>query len=288
MDLQSALRATRQWVPFASRTIAYGTVSLTLGPLTRDRRASLWAMRRWCQTSAHGLDIETEASGLENVPSSGGGAGAPPRAYVYCSNHQSVLDILVLGGVLPGDFKWAAKRSLMKIPFLGWHLQLAGHVPVDRNAGTPLGGRGDRPLRGGAPEGQAAPRLPRGDAERGRRAPPVQERGLLRGGARGRAGGPRGARRHARADEEGRPRRGDGRMRNVRVRIGAPIEPKREGREAARVQDIRDRTHQRDRGDAPRARRAGAGAGGRGASPSTRTSPRATGPRRKARRVRLR
>src|SRR3954471_2937933 len=103
MDLYTAYRATRQWVPFASRTIAYGTVSLTLGPLTRDRAASLWAMRRWCQSSARGLSIEVKASGLENVPHG---------PYVYCSNHQSLLDILVLGSVLPGDFKWAAKRSL--------------------------------------------------------------------------------------------------------------------------------------------------------------------------------
>src|SRR5579862_815409 len=127
MVLKSALRATRQWVPFASRTIGYGTVSLLLGPLTRDRRASLWAMRRWCQTSARGLRIEVKASGLEN---------APEGPFVYCSNHQSVLDILVLGSVLRGDYKWAAKRELMKIPFLGWHLRLAGHVPGDRHAGA--------------------------------------------------------------------------------------------------------------------------------------------------------
>src|SRR3954469_24124949 len=127
MDLAEALRATRQWVPFASKTIAYGTVSLTLGPLTRDRSASLWAMRQWCRSSALGLSIDVEVSGLELVPE-------PP--FIYCSNHQSILDILVLGSVLPGDFKWAAKRSLMKIPFLGWHLRLAGHVPVDRQAGS--------------------------------------------------------------------------------------------------------------------------------------------------------
>src|SRR3954471_18731278 len=127
MDLYTAYRATRQWVPFASRTMAYGTVSLTLGPLTRDRRASLWAMQHWCRASARGLDIEVEASGMENVP---------PPPFVYCSNHQSLLDVLVLGGVLPHDFKWAAKSSLMKIPFLGWHLQLAGHVPVDRRSGS--------------------------------------------------------------------------------------------------------------------------------------------------------
>src|SRR3954471_7497120 len=98
MDLYTAYRATRQWVPFASRTVAYGTVSLTLGPLTRDRRASLWAMRHWCRSSARALDIDVVADGLENVPSG---------AFVYCSNHQSLLDILCLGGVLPGDFKWA-------------------------------------------------------------------------------------------------------------------------------------------------------------------------------------
>src|SRR4051812_7943418 len=126
MDLASAFRATRQWVPFGARTIGYGTISLTLGPFTRDHTASLWAMRNWCRSSARGLKIQVEVSGLENVP---------PAPFVYCSNHQSLLDILVLGGALTGDFKWAAKRELMKIPFLGWHLRLAGHVPVDRGGG---------------------------------------------------------------------------------------------------------------------------------------------------------
>jgi 1-acyl-sn-glycerol-3-phosphate acyltransferase len=39
------------------------------------------------------------------------------------------------GASLTGDYKWAAKRSLLRVPFLGWHLALAGHVPVDRGAG---------------------------------------------------------------------------------------------------------------------------------------------------------
>ena len=59
----------------------------------------------------------------------------PEGGLVYCSNHQSLVDILVLGATLPGDFKWAAKRSVMNVPFLGWHLRLAGHVPVDRQVG---------------------------------------------------------------------------------------------------------------------------------------------------------
>lgn len=127
MDAVTLLHAASQWVPFAARTALYGSISLTLGPLTKDHRASLWAMRRWSQVSARGLDIHVEPIDLHNVP---------PPPFVYAANHQSLLDVLVLGGVLPHDFKWAAKRSLMKIPFLGWHLALAGHVPVDRRAGS--------------------------------------------------------------------------------------------------------------------------------------------------------
>lgn len=127
MDVGTVIHAASQWLPFAARTVAYGTVSLALGPLTRDHRASLWAMRKWSQNSARGLDIHVEPIDMHNVPK-------PP--FVYAVNHQSLLDVLVLGGALPHDFKWAAKRSLMKIPFLGWHLQLAGHVPVDRRSGS--------------------------------------------------------------------------------------------------------------------------------------------------------
>ena len=56
----------------------------------------------------------------------------PSGGLVYASNHQSLVDILVLAAVLPGDFKWVAKKSLMKVPVLGWHLKLSGHVGVDR------------------------------------------------------------------------------------------------------------------------------------------------------------
>lgn len=128
MIVQDIWTAVRQWVPFVVRTVGYGMVSCFVGPFQKDHAASLWAMRRWCVTSAASLDIRIEVSGVENVPASG--------AFVYCSNHQSLVDILVLGSVLPGDYKWAAKRALMKIPFLGWHLRLAGHVPVDRGGGS--------------------------------------------------------------------------------------------------------------------------------------------------------
>ena len=80
-------------------------------------QASTWSARKWSASSANGLRIDIHALGQENVPEGG---------FVYASNHESLVDILVLGAALPGDFKWAAKRSVMNVPFLGWHLRLAG------------------------------------------------------------------------------------------------------------------------------------------------------------------
>jgi 1-acyl-sn-glycerol-3-phosphate acyltransferase len=233
MDVKSAWRATRQWVPFAARTIAYGTISLTLGPLTRDRSASLWAMRRWCQSSALGLDIAVHASGTELVP---------PGPYVYCSNHQSVLDILVLGAALPGDYKWAAKRSLMKIPFLGWHLTLAGHVPVDRRAGSrgaaEVIARFEETLRRGKP----LLVFPEGTRSEDGLVRPFKNGGFYAAVRTGVPVVPVALEGTYRLMKKGALDTGDGRMREVRVKVGAPIHPRKEGREAQRVADLRDRT----------------------------------------------
>ena len=125
MGWSQRMRWLQQWVPFGVRTIGWGTFSITVGPLTRGA-ASTWAAKKWSQSSTKGLKIRIQARGQENVPNGG---------FVYASNHESLVDILVLGAALPGDFKWAAKRSVMNVPFLGWHLRLAGHVPVDRNKG---------------------------------------------------------------------------------------------------------------------------------------------------------
>ncbi len=125
MSWAERMQWLQQWVPFSVRTMGFGLVSVTLGPLTGGA-ASTWSARRWSVSSARGLRIDIRVSGQENVVDGG---------FVYASNHESMLDILVLGASLPGDFKWAAKRSLMNVPFLGWHLRLAGHVPVDRGKG---------------------------------------------------------------------------------------------------------------------------------------------------------
>lgn len=52
---------------------------------------------------------------------------------VYMPNHLSRFDIPVLLATLPGQVRFLAKRSLLRIPVFGWALWTLGFVPVDRD-----------------------------------------------------------------------------------------------------------------------------------------------------------
>ena len=53
-----------------------------------------------------------------------GAVPADPRhPYVVVSNHESFSDILLLSH-LPWEMKWLSKAEIMRIPFLGWCMQL--------------------------------------------------------------------------------------------------------------------------------------------------------------------
>ena len=55
----------------------------------------------------------------------------PRRPYVFVSNHSSNADAFTIAR-LPWEMKLLFKRSLLKIPLLGWQLLVAGDVPIIR------------------------------------------------------------------------------------------------------------------------------------------------------------
>jgi len=83
-------------------------------------------MYRWCVGSANGLRIRRRLINEEKLQQA-------PQA-ILVANHLSSLDILVLGSFLRRDYRWLAKSSLFKVPFSGWYLRIAGHIPVYRSA----------------------------------------------------------------------------------------------------------------------------------------------------------
>lgn len=60
----------------------------------------------------------------------------PNQRYIFLSNHVSNLDPPVLIPLLPGRVSVFLKRSLMRIPVLGYGMKLAGFIPVDRDGRT--------------------------------------------------------------------------------------------------------------------------------------------------------
>jgi len=51
--------------------------------------------------------------------------------YVIISNHQSMLDTLLIN-CLRYKFKWISKIENLKVPVLGWYLKMAGYITVNR------------------------------------------------------------------------------------------------------------------------------------------------------------
>jgi len=68
--------------------------------------------------------VKVDFIGKENIDKS--------KNYIIVSNHRSYMDILLAGAVIPLQFRWLAKKSLFKIPMIGWVMKIAGYISVER------------------------------------------------------------------------------------------------------------------------------------------------------------
>ena len=108
----------------ALATVALDLVSMVCSFFDRSGNLSHRVARAWGGMLMAVSFIRVRVEGLEKLD---------PRAnYVFVSNHSSYLDIPAILSRLPYQFRFFAKKSLYQIPFLGWHLRWAGHIPVDR------------------------------------------------------------------------------------------------------------------------------------------------------------
>jgi 1-acyl-sn-glycerol-3-phosphate acyltransferase len=65
------------------------------------------------------------------------------RSYVIVSNHHSGVDIIVMFKLwIP--FKWVAKRSLFRVPFIGWNMVLNRYIDLDRGKKNSMVGMLDK------------------------------------------------------------------------------------------------------------------------------------------------
>lgn len=58
---------------------------------------------------------------------------ADPEAKLILINHQSLVDIISLEGVYPGNLCWITKKELEEIPLFGHIVTAPKMIPIDRN-----------------------------------------------------------------------------------------------------------------------------------------------------------
>jgi 1-acyl-sn-glycerol-3-phosphate acyltransferase len=106
-------------------TVVMGTLSLVDSFFDRTGNSLHQLARAWARMLLAVSFIRVRVVGLEKLD--------PRGAYVFVANHGSFMDIPALLASLPQQFRFFAKKSLFRIPFLGGHLERAGHIPVDRS-----------------------------------------------------------------------------------------------------------------------------------------------------------
>ena len=108
-------------LPTALVLIPFTLLSGNVGPLYA---AGSWIARVAMRVAG----IRIRIDGLENIP--------PDCACIFMANHVSNLDAPALMSHLPGRTVVFLKRSLLKLPIVGYAFKLANFIPVGRIGST--------------------------------------------------------------------------------------------------------------------------------------------------------
>lgn len=116
------------WIIIAALTISLffveAILTIILFPFDRQRKI-IHAQCFWWANAVICFNPywHIQASGLENIDRH--------KTYIVVANHQSLADIVVIYKTRM-QFKWIAKESLFKLPFMGWCLYLTKHIRLSR------------------------------------------------------------------------------------------------------------------------------------------------------------
>jgi 1-acyl-sn-glycerol-3-phosphate acyltransferase len=112
------------WTGCGFSTAFWATVSIVGSLFSAGGRLQHFCMRRWSKDNLWFSRTQVRIEGLENLD--------PLHPHVFVANHSGLHDILSLAAHLPIQFRWVAKKSLFKVPFMGWHMQRSGYIAIDR------------------------------------------------------------------------------------------------------------------------------------------------------------
>lgn len=118
------LRSAAVWALGLPVTVFAFILIVLVWPFDRKGRLMHYLCVLWARAIILLSGVKLDVRGLENVPRD--------QSVLFLSNHQGAFDIPALQSVLPVQFRWVAKKSLFKVPFVGWSMRLAGYISIDR------------------------------------------------------------------------------------------------------------------------------------------------------------
>ena len=106
-------------------TIVAATLTI-LGSLVGAQRVmGYWPGHLWARLFCAMSLVRVRVRGRENIDRR--------TSYVFVANHQGAYDIFAIYGYLRHNFRWMMKKSLEKIPFVGFSCKISGHIFVDNS-----------------------------------------------------------------------------------------------------------------------------------------------------------
>lgn len=118
------IRGVFAWLVCVLATAACAAIAIVWNLVKPGSDATFRMARVWSRLILRAAGVEARLEGGP-IP-----AGILPC--VFMSNHESFVDIWVLTRFLPESSLFLAKRSLFRIPLLGWAMAAGGFVPIDR------------------------------------------------------------------------------------------------------------------------------------------------------------
>jgi 1-acyl-sn-glycerol-3-phosphate acyltransferase len=105
-------------------TVILGSLNLAVSVFDHGGRKQVAIARFWSKVLIRIAGVKLTIEGLEKID--------PGGSYVFVSNHVSYMDTPIVLGHIPAQFRFLAKKGLFSVPFLGYHLKRAGHLPVPK------------------------------------------------------------------------------------------------------------------------------------------------------------
>jgi len=81
-------------------------------------------IKMWARWVIWSTGIQYEIDGLDNLNLD--------KQYIFMSNHESALDIVLGVAAIPFNIVFLAKKELFKVPIFGWAMNSSGMIKIDR------------------------------------------------------------------------------------------------------------------------------------------------------------